>query len=103
MDDGVDSVLGQDPRDDRLPDIRADEFRPAQLMRGRHRVHGDDPVHIGIALNAPYETASELTGRSCHEHDLAQDQRLPLKVSVGATVSGRYRAMVTVRRATPFL
>lgn len=46
-------------------------------MRGRHRVHSDHPVHLGITLDASYETAPELPGHPGHEHDLAQDQRLP--------------------------
>jgi hypothetical protein len=77
VDDGVYGMLGQNSRYGGLTDVGADEFRTAQLMPGNDRVDGDHPVHVAVALDAPYETASELPGRSGHEHDLAQDQRLP--------------------------
>jgi hypothetical protein len=77
MHHGVHPVFGENTRYGGLPDIGTDEFRTAQMMLGRDRVHSDHPVHTGVALNAPYETASELPRRSGHEHDLAQDQRLP--------------------------
>ncbi len=76
MHDRVDGVLGQDPRQGGLPDVRAHELRVAQLVRGRDRVDGDHPVHPGLALDAPDEAAPQLPGRSCDEHDLPKT-RLP--------------------------
>lgn len=76
--DGVHGVLGQHAGDGGLPYVRPYEIGSAQMVGGRHGVHADHPVHVRITLDAPYETASELPGHSGDEHDLPQDQRLPL-------------------------
>ena len=65
-----------------LPDVGLDEFGAAQVVLRRHRVHRDHPVHLGVTLDPAYEPAPQLPGDSGHEHDLAQDQRLPSSLDV---------------------
>lgn len=62
MHDRVDGVLGQDPRQGGLPDVRAHELRVAQLVCGCDRIDGDHPVHPGLTLDAPDEAAPPAAG-----------------------------------------
>ncbi len=57
VDDRVGPRLGEDAPDGRLPDVRLDEVRAAQMVPVRDGVHADDPVHVGITLDAPHEPA----------------------------------------------
>ena len=89
MDDRVDGVSASTRAIVGLPDVGPDELGAAQMVLGRHRVHGDHPVHLGVTLDPPYEPAPQLTGHSGDEHDLAQDQRLPSsRFPCGALPSG---------------
>ncbi|BFO14181.1 hypothetical protein SHKM778_05690 [Streptomyces sp. KM77-8] len=95
MDDRVGARLREHPRDARLPDVRLDELGAAQMMPGRNRVHGDDPVHLGVPQDPPDETAAQRTGHPGHEHDLSQDQRLPLALLPTANLAGRRSSVVS--------
>ena len=80
------------PGDGRLADVREYELGAVELMAGLDRVDRDHPVDVRIPLDAPHEAASQLPGRSCDEHDLAQDQRLPWVVeSSGHRIRWRLR------------
>lgn len=109
--DRVDGMLGQDARYGGLADVRPYEIGTAETVLGSDGVHTDDPVHLGVAQDSPYETAAELAGHSGHEHDLAQDQRLPLNLMSGAstllasavTVAGRHSGATASRGSSPHL
>ncbi len=92
VDDRVGARLGEHPRDGGLPDVRLDEVGAAQVVLGRNRVHADDPVHLGVPQDPPDKAASQLPGHPGHEHDLSQDQRLPLALLPTANLSGHRRS-----------
>lgn len=72
MDDGVDAVLGQQPRDGGPADVGLDELGVPELVRGLHRVDGHDLVDVFVPLNPPHEPPAQRTRDSRDEHDPAQ-------------------------------
>ena len=74
---------------------RLAEVEELELLAHWSLLHGDDPVHLGIPQDPPDETAAQRTSHPGHEHDLSQDQRLPLALPPTANLAGRRSPVVS--------
>ena len=69
VDDGVDVLLRDDLRDDRVADVGADEGDVADVTARRDRVHADDSIDGRVAGRGAREASSDVPGDPGDQHD----------------------------------